>query len=139
MLLNESLTNEGMRCSRIKKNYCRVIRDSERTHQYRLSLRGCGHLRAVNLSCPLFTFARLIVCWSILALTLTCISCYPLEVLPILLGVGAILDEVTRLPIIETSICLIWWGGKVNARGTRLSNLGGSSSWTDENRLPKWI
>jgi hypothetical protein len=118
ILLNKSLTYEGVRCTRIKKNNCGMVGNKKRTHQYRFSFLCSGNLGIINMSSPLLTFACLVSCHIAFKLALRSISKIPLKVLLVFLRIGAILDEMARLSTVETCIRLARQTWKMSARGT---------------------
>jgi hypothetical protein len=96
-----------------------------------------GHLGIIDLSSPLLAFSYLVACH--IALALGSISRVLLKVLLVLLRIGAILDSMARLFVVETGIRLARQSWKMSAGGTRLRGLSRGSSWTNENRLLKWV
>jgi hypothetical protein len=102
MLLNKSFAHESMGCTRIKKDDGGMTGNRKRTHHHRLSFWGGSHLSVVDSPSFPCIFVRLSA--GHIYLALRCAPRSHLEIRFILLWIGTVLDEVSRLPTVEAAI-----------------------------------
>jgi hypothetical protein len=76
--------------------------NGKRTHHHRVSFQGGSHLSVVDL--PSFSCIFAFLSAGHISLALRCAPRSLLEIRFILLWIGVVLDEVSRLPTVEAAI-----------------------------------